>query len=137
MALQSVWIRTLSDGLVRADQVIGISAHRTPSLSGKPGRWLLTAALNAPAGSGDANGWDMANLHRTLLQSDLEPQRAPEALARLLAQLSASGVAGIVTPRVLTAGDVRFDFEPFDGGNGHAGEVPFPDMAPRETVGVG
>ena len=34
MSLVNVWIRTQSDGLVRADQIVGIDAHQTPALSG-------------------------------------------------------------------------------------------------------
>jgi len=41
MSLTTVWVQTQGDGLVRADQIIGIDAHQTPALSGKPARWLL------------------------------------------------------------------------------------------------
>ncbi|SFQ69473.1 hypothetical protein SAMN05421810_11354 [Amycolatopsis arida] len=137
MGLERIWIRTVSDGLLRADQVIGISCHRTPTLSGKPARWLVNAALAVPAGSGNAEGWDMANLHRTLAQTDREPRRAPEALARLLAQLATGGVGGIITPVVDSGdrGEVRFEFTPFDGrnGNGHSPAV----IGSRDPVGVG
>lgn len=151
MSLHSVWIRTLGDGLIRADQVIGITTHRTPSLTGKPGHWLLTAALSVPTGSGNADGWDLTSLHRTLLQTDTEPRHAPEALARVLATLAGSGTAGILTP-VLSGPDraeVRFDFTPFDqaGGNGHGSgghgghgqtaDLPLTKVITRDSVGVG
>ncbi|WP_206077821.1 hypothetical protein [Prauserella endophytica] len=123
MALQNVWIRTLGDGLIRADQVIGIGSRRTPALAGKPGRWLVTAALAAPAGSGTADGWEVTNLHRTLAQADQEPRLAPETLARLLSELSATGAAGLITPAVCgpDRGEVRFDFTPFDTGEARGG----------------
>ena len=35
MSLTSVWLQTLGDGLVRADQVAGIDVHQTPALTGK------------------------------------------------------------------------------------------------------
>jgi hypothetical protein len=43
VSLSNVWVQTLGDGLVRADQVTGIDAHQTPALTGKPSRWLLGA----------------------------------------------------------------------------------------------
>ncbi|PXY19398.1 hypothetical protein [Prauserella muralis] len=151
MGLDRIWIRTLSDGLVRADQVIGISNHRTPALSGKPGRWLVTASLAVPAGSGTAEGWDMTNLHRTLVQADQEPRQAPEELARLLARLSTMDVAGVVVPVVYGPGrsEVRFDFAPFDSdhssdhskgngaGNGNGNGHPATAERLRDTVAVG
>lgn len=51
MGLTKVWVRTLSDGLIRADHIIGIDAHRTPPLAGKHAHWLLDAILPAPVGS--------------------------------------------------------------------------------------
>lgn len=140
MALDRVWIRTLGDGLIRADQVIGISTHRTPALSGKPGRWLLTAALGMPAGSGSSEGWDLTNLHRTLAQADAEPKHAPEALAQVLARFTTSSTAGILIPVVCDSarGEVRFDFTPFDGGNGNGNGngVPLTTVITRDSVGV-
>ncbi|MDQ0380397.1 hypothetical protein [Amycolatopsis thermophila] len=108
MALENVWIRTLGDGLVRADQVVGIGSHRTPSLSGKPGRWLLTVALPVPTGNGP--------LHRTVVQTDQEVPSAPDRLARLLAQLAAVETAGVVTaiPCGPDRSDVRFEFSRFE-----------------------
>ncbi|NIH79764.1 hypothetical protein [Amycolatopsis viridis] len=121
MALENVWIRTLGDGLVRADQVVGIANHRTPSLSGKPGRWLLTVALPVPMDNGP--------LHRTVVQTDQEAPAAPDRLARLLAQLSAVETAGVITatPCGPDRSDVRFEFTRFDA------ELP-PAPAPAAPV---
>ena len=40
MSLTMVWSQTLSDGLVRADQVVGINVHQTPALTGKAWRHI-------------------------------------------------------------------------------------------------
>ena len=113
MGLDKVWIQTLSDGLLRADQVVGLTAHATPSLPGKAPRWLLDATLAVAAGSGaGGSGWDIGILHRTLVQTADEPAEAPEALARLLAELDQPGTAGIVTPTASASG-VRFSFTAF------------------------
>jgi hypothetical protein len=134
MGLAGIWIRTLGDGLIRADQVIGIGNHRTPALRGKPARWLLTVSLAVPAGSGNGESWDLSSLHRTLVQSDREARQAPEALARLLAQLAEIGAAGVVTPRVCgpDRDEVRFEFTRF-------GAEPAVEAAPTQAdmVAVG
>lgn len=137
MGLDNIWIRTLGDGLVRADQVIGISNHRTPSLSGKPARWLLTVALTVPAGSGTAESWDLTSLHRTLVQSDQEMRYAPESLAKLFAQLSAVDTAGVVTATVCgpDRDEVRFEFTRFDSSPAEPERAPAPTRA--DVVGVG
>ena len=120
MGLTNVWIATLSDGLLRADQVVGLTAHATPALTGKPPRWLLDATIRAAAGSGSVDGWDVGILHRTLVQAPAEPVGAPEALARLLARLDRENAAGTITPRVDgpagpgPATTVRFGFHPFE-----------------------
>lgn len=98
MALSNVWIQTLTDGLLRADQVTGIAVHRTPALSGKPSRWLVDVVLPISAGSGTGDTWTTGSLHRTLTQTHDRPDQAPETLARLLAQLDAVNAAGIITP---------------------------------------
>lgn len=113
--LDNIWIRTSSDGLVRADQVVGISTHATPALVGKPSRWLLDITLGVPAGSGTVDGWDIADLHRTVLQTDWEPRGAPEALARVLSMLGGPHEPGILRA-VPVDGVVRFQFLPFDNG---------------------
>ncbi|MPY78187.1 MAG: hypothetical protein GEV04_06760 [Actinophytocola sp.] len=110
--MRHVWIRTFSDGLVRADQVVGITAHRTPSLVGKPSRWLLDISLIVPAGSGTTDGWDISDLHRTILQTDWEPRGATDSLARLLHRLSGEGQGGVIRA-VAADRDVRFEFDPF------------------------
>ncbi|SFJ27046.1 hypothetical protein SAMN05421835_104116 [Amycolatopsis sacchari] len=140
MGLENVWIRTLSDGLVRADQVIGISHHRTPALSGKAGRWLVSVAVAAPAGHGGADGWQLTSLHRTLVQTDAEPRYAPDALARLLAQLATVETAGVINPVVSGRGEVRFEFARFDSERPRQpGEGDVPEAGERvpEIVGVG
>ncbi|MBF6329775.1 hypothetical protein [Nocardia transvalensis] len=121
MGLSKVWVRTLRDGLVRADQIIGVSAHTTPALAGKPSHWLVDATLAVSAGSGARDSWDMTLLHRTLIQTPAEPVDAPEACARLLASLQESEHAGIITPvlvegttRARVISTVRFEFTPFD-----------------------
>ena len=114
MGLTNVWVQTRSDGLVRADQIVGIDAHQTPALSGKPARWLLDVVL--PASIGSSAGRDCGT-------------------ARLLAQLDLVSTAGVITaghggtrreertdaPTPAAAGDdlvagsgrVRFRFVPF------------------------
>ncbi|GHF39838.1 hypothetical protein FHX82_006733 [Amycolatopsis bartoniae] len=134
MGLENVWIRTLGDGLVRADQVIGIGNHRTPALAGKPGRWLVTISVAAPSGHGTADSWNLTNLHRTLAQVDREPRQAPDALARLLAQLATVETAGVVNP-VTRDGDVRFEFSRFDSERPQA--EPEPAAESRIPVGIG
>jgi len=133
VSLTNVWVQTQGDGLVRADQVVGIDAHQTPALSGKPSRWLLDVVLSASIGSGSREGWGVTVLHRTLVQTPDDPGDAPQALARLLAQLDLVSAAGIITPGredtrtalpdelstsqaddvVVHSGRVRFRFVPF------------------------
>ena len=97
MSLTNVWVQTLGDGLVRADQIAGIDAHQTPALSGKPSRWLLDVIASIPTGSGSRYGWTITALHRTVTQTAENPGTAPAELARLLAQLDAIEARGIVT----------------------------------------
>ena len=133
VGLTNVWVQTQSDGLVRADQVVGIDAHQTPALSGKLARWLLDVVLPASIGSGTREDWGVAMVHRTLVQSAGDLGDAPAALARLLAQLDLVSAAGLITtsreepgegrtdaPRagagddlVAGSGRVRFRFVPF------------------------
>jgi len=49
--LTNVWVQTAADGLVRADQIVGIDAHQTPAPSTKPARWPLDVVLPASIGS--------------------------------------------------------------------------------------
>jgi hypothetical protein len=113
MGLEYIWIATLGDGLVRADQVVGIESHRTPELTGKPSRWLLDVTLVVPAGSGTVEGWEVAQLHRTLAQTDSEPTTACEELARMLDRLRRGRGAGILRA-VPRHGTLRFEFTPFE-----------------------
>ena len=127
MSLSNVWVQTLGDGLIRADQIAGIDAHQTPGVRGAPSRWLLDVVVSTPVGSGTREGWSVTALHRTLVQTPTDPGTAPAALARLLAQLDAISAAGIVAVEredaaapsaggggtALSAGGVRFRFVPF------------------------
>jgi hypothetical protein len=133
VGLSNVWVQTLADGLVRADQVTGIDAHQTPALTGKPSRWLLDVVLAMPIGSGSRDMWTINALHRTLIQTSQEPAGASAALARLLAQLDLISAAGVITVShdrrdrpagestassgpagaSATADQVRFTFVPF------------------------
>lgn len=116
MTLSKVWIRTSSDGLIRADHVIGLSAHPTPALAGKSVHWLVDATLAVSVGSGGPEGWEVNALHRTLIQTRTEPVGAAEAFAELLARLYDSDPAGIITARIAgtDAGSrVEFTFQPF------------------------
>src|SRR5689334_10018735 len=97
MGLNRVWLQTLGDGLVRADQITGIDAHQTPALTGKPARWLLDVVLAVPIGSGRRDDWAITALHRTVIQTPHDPTPAVAALARLLAQLDVINAAGIIT----------------------------------------
>jgi hypothetical protein len=42
MELTNVWLRTLGDGLIRADQIVGALTHRTPAVAGKPAGIITT-----------------------------------------------------------------------------------------------
>jgi hypothetical protein len=131
MGLDKVWISTLSDGLLRADQVVGLTAHATPSLPGKAPRWLLDVTLAVAAGSGaGGSGWDIGILHRTLVQTSDEPIGAPEALARLLAQLDRPDTAGIITPSANAASGIRFSFTSFADDSGTSTSDADPASSP-------
>jgi hypothetical protein len=129
VGLRKVWLQTLADGLVRADQVVGIDAHQTPELAGKPSRWLVDVVVFGTAGSGNRDGWVVGVLHRTLAQSSRSPGDAPQALARMLAQLDAVDAAGMISLDTEAGSHpdeelapVRFRFSPFG--------VPEPTPAP-------
>ncbi|WP_298178075.1 hypothetical protein [Saccharomonospora sp.] len=113
MGLENIWVTTLNDGLVRADHIVGIESHQTPELPGKRPRWLLDVTLAVSVGSGTREGWEVMQLHRTLIQTDSYPDKAAENLARTFDDLRRQGVSGVV--RVGTRHDfVRFEFFPFD-----------------------
>ncbi|GLY66871.1 hypothetical protein [Amycolatopsis taiwanensis] len=119
MGLAKVWVRTFTDGLIRADRIIELSAHPAPALSGKTAHWLVDATLAVSIGSGTGEGLNISALHRTLIQTRAEPVGALEAFAQLLARLHDSDPAGVVTARVGdsagadTAGHVEFTFTRF------------------------
>jgi len=128
VSLTNVWVRTLADGLVRADQVIGIEAHMTAGLRGTHSHCLLDVVLATSVGSGVREGWTVTALHRTLAQTEFTPKGASVALARLLAQLDGISAVGVVsvekedrdatsgTPTeglVTSSGGIRFRFVPF------------------------
>jgi hypothetical protein len=100
MALTSVWLRTLGDGLIRADQIVGVHAHPTPAGAGKPSHWLLDVVLPAGVGGGQAGTWTVEPLHRTLIQTCTEPVDAGDHLVRLLAQLDTTNASGVITASV-------------------------------------
>ena len=84
-------------------------------------------SLSAPVGNGSGGELWINVLHRTLLQTSLDPGDSPVALARLLAQLDTISAAGIiVTTRhgadngdpatdgiAVGSATVRFHFTPF------------------------
>ena len=129
MSLTNVCVQTQGDGLVRADQIVGIEAHQTPALAGKPARWLFDVVLASSIGSGTREGWGVTVLHRTLIQTGEDPGDARAALARLLSQLDLVSAAGTITTttrepagptdtdridqQVVAAGRVRLRFVPF------------------------
>ena len=125
MALDRVWLQTLGDGLVRADQITGIDAHQTPALTGKPARWLLDVVLGVPIGSGHREGWTVTALHRTVIQTGQDPSPAAPALARLLAQLDVINAAGIITASLADR-----------GGSGQGGNAPKPEDGTAVAGGV-
>jgi hypothetical protein len=95
VGVTNVWVQTHSDGLVRADQIVGIKAHRTPALTGKPANWLLDVVVPSTV-SGAGTGAGITMLHRTLIQISQDPADAPVMLARLLAQLDVINAAGVI-----------------------------------------
>ena len=128
MSLTNVWVQTHGDGLVRADQVIGIEAHTTAGLRDTPSHWLLDVVLATSVGSGFREGWNVTALHRTLAQTVSAPEGASVAMAQLLAQLDGISAAGVVIVEKVDAettagataegpttssGGIRFRFVPF------------------------
>jgi hypothetical protein len=142
MGLDRVWLQTLGDGLVRADQITGIDAHQTPALTGKPARWLLDVVLGVPIGSGHRDGWTVTALHRTVIQTGHDPSPAAPALARLLAQLDVINAAGIITASLVTDRGARGEgAAKADDGTAVAGGVrlrfaPFAEPAPGRHTGA-
>lgn len=138
VSLTSVWVQTQGDGLVRADQVVGIDAHRTPALSGKPSRWLLDVVLATAIGSGTREGWTATVLHRTLAQTSEDPGDAPAALARLLAQLDLVSAAGVITTGQVDDTDPVDDVDdvPVNGSRVRFRFVPFASPAPGRHTGA-
>jgi hypothetical protein len=96
VGLARVWIATLDDGLVRADQVVEVLAHQTAAFAGKPARWLLDVVMAVSQGAGAAGQWHLAASHRTLMQTGTEPRRAAHRLVELLCRLDTADAAGIV-----------------------------------------
>ena len=144
MGLCRVWLQTLGDGLVRADQITGIDAHQTPALTGKPARWLLDVVLAVPIGSGHREGWNVTALHRTVIQTGHDPSAATPALARLLAQLDVINAAGIISASIVTEPPDRGEggnASKAEDGSAVAGGVrlrftPFAEPAPGRHTGA-
>jgi hypothetical protein len=81
VSLTNVWLQTLADGLVRADQVTGIDAHQTPALIGTLAPVARRhASPPTPIGSGTRGEWGVSALHRTLVQTSQHPVDAPAVL---------------------------------------------------------
>ena len=102
MSLTNVWLHTLDDEMIRADQIVGIHTHHTPPQVGKPSHWLLNVVLPTPLGTGRPDGRAFSALHRTLIHTPHPPTDAPAALARLLAQLDAIHATGVITTTIAT-----------------------------------
>jgi hypothetical protein len=77
VSLTNVWLRTLDDELIRADQIVGIDTHYTPALVGKPACWLLDVFLVTALGSGRRDGRAISTGHRTLIHTFQAPTDAP------------------------------------------------------------
>jgi hypothetical protein len=134
VSLTNVWLQTLADGLVRADRIVGVHSHPTPSLAGKPSRWLLDVVLPAPTGSGQPDSWAMGPLHRTVIQTDRQQYDAPGHLVRLLAQLDSTNAAGIITAVLATERDADLESPlPTVAGDGGARPEPTPTIRFRFT----
>ncbi|NMO88284.1 hypothetical protein [Actinomycetospora sp. TBRC 11914] len=99
MGLQRVWIETLDHGLVRADHVVEVLAHKTAPFAGKPAHWLLDVVTATNQGAGSAQAWTLTPSHRTLIQTDRPPHGAAARLAGLLAALHSADSAGLITTR--------------------------------------
>ncbi len=97
MGLERVWIETLDHGLVRADHVVEVLAHKTAPFAGKPAHWLLDVVTATNHGAGSAQTWTLTASHRTLIQTDQPPGGAPARLAALLAALHPADTAGLIT----------------------------------------
>jgi hypothetical protein len=56
MSLGNVWLPTVADGLIRADQVTGIEVHQTPTLTVNPpvGWWMWSCRWGSPVALGRA-----------------------------------------------------------------------------------
>jgi hypothetical protein len=130
VSLTNVWLQTHSDGLVRADQVVGLDVHQTPALPGKAPHWLLDVVLPASIGSGAHGEWDVTVLHRTLAQTGEQPGDAAAVLARMLADLDAVDAAGIITTSRRRAGAGHVDPEPA-AVSVQFRFVPFPSSEPQ------
>ena len=140
MGVTNVWVQTHGDGLVRADQIIGIDAHQTPAVSGKPSRWLLDVVLGSSIGHGAREDWALTVAHRTLIQTADDPGEAPAALARLLAQLDHVSAAGVITTSRSTTptgpADVDSDELVARSSRLRFRFVPFPHPAPGHHTGA-
>jgi hypothetical protein len=150
VSLTNVWLQTWGDGLVRADQVIGVDVHQTPALTGKPAHWLLDIVLPASTGNGTRGDWTVTALHRTLVQTSQQPGDAATVLARLLAQLDIINAAGVITTTShhrgagVTAaapervGITRVDDEQVAPGSGSVRFrfLPFPSPPPGHHTGA-
>jgi hypothetical protein len=142
VSLTNVGVQTQGDGLVRADQIVGIKAHQTPALAGKPARWLFDVVLTSSIGSGTREGWGVTALHRTLIQTGEDPGDAPAALARLLSQLDLMSAAGTIIITTITREPAgrpdtdRIDQQVVGAGRLRLRFVPFSSPAPGHHTGA-
>ncbi len=119
MGLERVWIETLDHGLVRADHVVEVLAHKTAPFAGKPAHWLLDVVTATNQGAGSAQAWTLTASHRTLIQTDRPPHGAAGQLAGLLAALHTADTAGMITtsastdPAAQDSATINFRFQLF------------------------
>jgi hypothetical protein len=52
VGLTNVWVQTRGDGLIRADQIVGVHTRKTPAMTGKPSHWLPTPRREPRASTG-------------------------------------------------------------------------------------
>jgi hypothetical protein len=142
VGLERVWIATGDGGLVRADHVMEVVAHKTAPFAGKSAHWLVDVVTATNQGAGFGQQWNLGASHRTLIQTDEQPHGVALRLTQLLAALHTAGAAGIVTAHrvphdAATAEEILVDFRfelfaPPPGLREHLdGEPAGPEATPR------
>ena len=125
--LSRVWLQTLGDGLVRADQVIGIDVHQTPALTGKPSHWLLDIVLPASTGNGHAATGLSRRCTAPWCRPDLRARRAAPCWPGCWPNSTPSTPPGSSAPRS----------SPIGVPAAKVGRRPGPRTEPRLPVGCG